>query len=164
MTMNGKPAVRQQHDGMQDAYSDEAAIDCTTKPDLARQEFKTESDVNNILNRFGVPIANGTFGTEVDYTIDLQHALGAITDARRAHRNLPENLREKYPTWQSLLNALESGSLEMKNEDEPPADAADKTRLDIIERAKRKRDLEDWQRMRELERLGIKSEPKPANN
>lgn len=159
--MNGKKAVRTQVDGDQDIYSDRAALDFTGTPDPTRQEFKKETDVNYILNRFGVPIAKGTWGQEVDYTLDLQNALGAITDARRAHRNLPPDLRKKYPTWQSLLNALEAGTLEMHNEEAPEGDPAEEARLDMIAKAKRKRDLEDFNRQQELERLGVKSEPIP---
>lgn len=117
--MNGKPAERQQHDGYQDVYSAAAAINCSTQPDPTRQEFKQETDVNFILNRFGIPIANGTFGREIDYTIDLQNALAAIAEARQSHRRLPPDLRTRYPTWQSLLNALDSGDLEIKAGEKP---------------------------------------------
>lgn len=117
-------AQRTQVDELQEAYSNEAAIDFTGTPDKARQEYKDEADINVLLGRFGVhaPQKQMVFGQEVDYNLDLQQALTAIADAKTAHRELPENLRERYPTWQSLLNALETGALTMHNEEPIPTE------------------------------------------
>lgn len=108
-----QPAIRTQVDELQDQYSDEAGLDCSGDKDMARQEFKEEADVNTILLRFGLGASHGlpkTFG-ETDYDLDLQNALHAIRDAKAAHSRLPEELKADYPTWQSFLNAVESGRL-----------------------------------------------------
>lgn len=115
-------AIRRQYDGQQEHYSELSGTTFTGKG-ATRQEFKDEADINKLLARYGVGAGTRptTFGTEVDYTIDLQQALNAITDAKHAFRNLPQNLRARYKTWQDLLNALNSGRLTMHNA-EPPAD------------------------------------------
>lgn len=97
-------------------------LDFTTRPTFTRQEFKNEADTNWLLKRFGVtvPQRQGAWGREVDYNIDLQQALASITDAKAAYRNLPENLKERYPTWQTLINAVENGQLTIDNTAPPP--------------------------------------------
>lgn len=104
------PAIRTQVDQQQDFHSELAGLDCTTSTDTARQEFKDEADVNKILARYGVnaPQRQAIFG-ETDFTLDLQQAFAAIEAAKNAHHKLPQSLREQYPTWQSVLNGLDSG-------------------------------------------------------
>lgn len=104
------PAVRTQKDDLQEYYSELSGLDCSESVDVARQEFKDEADVNKLLARFGVaaPQRQPTFG-EVDFDLDLQQAMFAVQEAKQAHAAMPANLRERYPTWQSLLNGLESG-------------------------------------------------------
>lgn len=91
-----------------------------TNKDTARQEFKDEADINYMLSRFGItqPRGTPTYGAWDD-TIDLQSALQAVSDARAAYRELPENLRTKFTRMEDLLAALENGSLVIKNEEEP---------------------------------------------
>lgn len=122
------PAIRTQIDTMQDAWSNETAIHFEGTVDRARPEFKDDADINVILGRFGAhaPQKQMVFGNEVDYNLDLQQALTAIEDAKTAHRDLPTNLKERYPTWQSLLNALDSGNLTMHNEEPPTPTEAPK--------------------------------------
>lgn len=110
------PATRKQTDN-HDKASRDSGISFVGTEDRTRQEFRDEADLNILLKRFGVgnnqrPL---TFG-EVDYTIDFQQALSAINDARDAWRKLPPAVRDRYPTWRDLLNATESGSLDL----EPP--------------------------------------------
>lgn len=125
-------AVRSQADDLGDEYSDNAGTDCSQSKDVARQEFKDESDINLLLGRFGVQGTGRipTFG-EVDYGIDLQAALGAIHDAKRAYTRLPKEVKDKYRNWQELLNAVEDGSFEgdlaPKPVPEPPARKSDTT-------------------------------------
>lgn len=108
--MNGKPAMRTQTDGDQDAWSHATGLACDPEGDKARQEHKNETDINVILGRFGVNVAQRqpTFG-EVDYDVDLQTAMAAIGAAQRAHQRLPDSLKERYPDWRSVLNGLHSG-------------------------------------------------------
>lgn len=116
-----KPAKRSQVDDLGDLYSVETAIDTSVKPDLARQEYKDETDLNKLLFRYGVGLLPGqrqpTWGQEIDYDMDLQTALSAVADAKRAWAGLPPNLKAAYPSWRELLNALESGRLEIKAEE-----------------------------------------------
>lgn len=110
--MNNKPAERSQVDGAQDDYSLLTGIDFSTSEDLARPEFKDESDINKMLARFGVPNQqqNPTFG-EVDFSFDLQRAYGALEEAQAAYDGLPDDLRRKYANWSDLLRAVATGEL-----------------------------------------------------
>lgn len=105
-------AHRTQHDDLQDKISDASGIDCSTEPDTTRQEFKDEADTNVLLKRFGVgiPLKPVVYG-ETHFDIDLQQALEAVNQARTAYRGLPPELKRIYPSWQTLLNAIESGAL-----------------------------------------------------
>lgn len=107
-------AVRTQYDDKQPDFSDAAALDFTGEKDYARQEFKDDADVNILLKRFGVgvPLKQVNYG-EQDFNIDLQQALTAVNIAREAYKSLPEGLKAKYPTWQKLLNHIESGNLKI---------------------------------------------------
>lgn len=109
--LNFKPE-RHQTDGLQEEYS---LATGTTTPgeDPVRQEFKEEVDINNILTRFGVSAAfsgQPMYG-EVDFTIGLQEAISAVDQAADAHRRMPKEIKDLYPTWQSMLNAIQSGDL-----------------------------------------------------
>lgn len=108
------PAIRTKNDGLGDIYSLETGVDFS-EGDVARQEFKADVDINVQLARFGVfaPQRVSQWGQEIDYGVDLQTALEAVAAAKRAHNQLSAELRAKYGTWQSLLNALESGEFKM---------------------------------------------------
>lgn len=115
---------RTQNDGKQDAISATAVIDCKDDPGITRQEFADECDVNTILRKFN---AGGVYpqlnpvrmGEEIDYNIDLQDALTAVMYAREAHQQLPPALRQRYPTWQALLTAIDNGELALHNTPPP---------------------------------------------
>lgn len=106
-------ALRTQHDDLQDDYSQLGGLDCSDSRDMARQEFKDETDVNVILKRFGVDSfqAKAPIFGETDYDIDLQQALAAIQSAKEVHRGLPPELKKVYTNWRSMLNAANSGDL-----------------------------------------------------
>lgn len=118
-----KKAVRTQVDERGDEASKRHAIDFTHEEDKTRQEFKSDTDVNQLLMRFGmdVPQMRPTFA-EWDQSIDLQGAMGAIHEAKEAHKRLPAELRDRYPTWQTLLNAVESGQLKIDLSQPPRED------------------------------------------
>lgn len=107
-------AIRTQADDLGDEYSELTSVDFTDSRDMARQEFKADADINLLLARYGVgtPQRLPVFG-EVDFTLDLQKAFEAIGEAKLMHARLPENLRAKYRDWASLLNALDSGALQL---------------------------------------------------
>lgn len=117
--MKLQPAIRHQADLKQNIMSQQSMLKCRT-PSKTRQEGKQDADVNNLLNRFGahVPARQPTYGQSVDYNLDLQQALHAIKDVKRAWREMPMELRKKYGSWQSLLNAIDQGRLEIQK-DEP---------------------------------------------
>lgn len=122
-----KPVPRTQVDDLQDLYSDEAQLHTGTDS-LTRQEFKDEADINKLLSRFGIgaPARPLTWG-EIDYDTQLQEALHAIAAAREAHANLPAEAIAKYPNWVSLLQAIETGQLEidLKNITSKPGGSSD---------------------------------------
>lgn len=118
-------AIRTQADGKGDLWSRATRIDCSGDRDVARQEFKDEADINKLLSRYGVgpmPQRQTTY-MEVDYSLDLQTALTAVDAAAAAHRDLPQTLRDRYPNWPSLLNALDRGELriDLSNRGTPPS-------------------------------------------
>lgn len=120
-----KRAIRTQVDDKFDAYSDATALvflkDDPKAKSRTRQEYKQESDTNYILSRFGVdvPQRRVVFG-ESDDQLDLQKAHEAVVSAKIAHHRMPKHLRDKYPHWKSLLNAVFSGELKSLDEVAPP--------------------------------------------
>lgn len=104
------PAIRTQIDGLNEEYSLLTGLDCSDLPDMARQEFKDESDVNKVLARYGVDgIQRPPQYSAVDYDMDLQQSLESIREAERAIAKLPEELRGKYSTWERLLDGAFKG-------------------------------------------------------
>lgn len=92
----------------------QTSISFDPKDDRTRQEFKASTDIKTILLKHGgVPPGRPlTFG-EVDYSLDLQTALSTARNAEQAWSNVPIALRRDYPNWQSLLNALQRGDVEI---------------------------------------------------
>lgn len=112
MTLIGKKAERTQIDGKQDAYSAATALDTSDLPDLTRQEFREEADVNHLLARYGIgglPQRTPRWGEEIDFDMDLQSAYISTQGAMRAWAHLPADLKTEFPTWQDLLNGYVSG-------------------------------------------------------
>lgn len=122
-----------------DGYGDQASISSglvfdPINDDFTRQEFTQDADVNVILRRYGanLPLRPVQFG-EVDTDLDLMGAYASVDAAREAHASLPDNLREAFPTWQSLAEALAQGKVTVEpspvgeglrpesNGDAPPA-------------------------------------------
>lgn len=114
-------AIRKQTDGKQEEYSRKTQIDFTGVKLITRQEDKQDADINHLLQRFGVglPVRQPEYGQTIDYNLDLQTAMDAVEQAKQAWQGLPDNLRKKYPRWQDLLNAVESGNLKLINENDP---------------------------------------------
>lgn len=112
---------RTQADSVEDfaRYSDEAVVVCTAEEDRTRQEFAAEADINVILRRFGAggfeprPVR---FGVQ-DFNDDLQGVMIAAREAQDAFERLPEKLRRRYPSWNELLPALETGEATLVDKD-----------------------------------------------
>lgn len=103
--------------------SDNAILeDGTDNKDMARQEYKDESDINYMLSRFGITSPRGApvYG-EWDDSIDLQIAIESVREARQGYNDLPRELRDKFPTMEEFLRAVDNGELELKPERETPA-------------------------------------------
>lgn len=111
--MLSQPPERTQTDGLQQAYSDEAAL-TDFGPSLARQEFAQEADVNYILGRFGIGTAatKTPYYTDTNFTIDLQQAIDATRAATAAWGKVPEEIKTKYGDWMGFVTALASGQYE----------------------------------------------------
>lgn len=129
--MNNKPAKRTQVDGLQDFYSDLAGLDCSVPGniDRTRQEFKDEADINKLLYRYGVgliaPTPPSGNGNTIDYDLDLLQAMEAIQQAKTTWANLPQAIKNDYPSWQQFLNAIDRG--EIRITDTPPAPTPEPT-------------------------------------
>ena len=120
------PPTKDQADiGAENHILDASNDDATGNKDMARQEFKDESDLHYMLQRFGIVQPRGapTYGTWDD-TIDLQTAINNTREAQAAFRQLPQDLQQQVGTLENLLNAVESGALEIKNEAAPSEPAA----------------------------------------
>lgn len=114
--MNGLKAERTQTDGKQEEYSRKAGLDFSE--DIPENKSKTRLDqqadtsIERMLIQHGViQRPQAPQYKDVDYTLDLQEALHAIAEAKSMYARLPEGLRERYRSWQALLNAIEDGSL-----------------------------------------------------
>lgn len=107
-------AMRSQADNLGDQISWESGLD-TGDETRVRQEDADSADINQLLNKYGAfaqqqrPVV---WGAEVDYTMDLQQAIEAVKLAQRAAHTVPQELRDKYPTWRHVLNGVESGQYE----------------------------------------------------
>lgn len=88
--------------------------------DMARQEFAKDADINHMLNKFGITPERGapTYG-EWDDTVDLQQALAAVTEAKTAYGDLPQELKNKFASMEELLKAYNNGSLVITEGDAP---------------------------------------------
>lgn len=107
------PAIRSQVDDLGDLYSASASISFDPSEDMARQEYREESDVNYQLSRYGVDVPlrrNPQFG-EVDWDLDLHGAHIAFHNAQAAFLQLPEELRKRFRTPSEMLDGMNSGEL-----------------------------------------------------
>lgn len=106
---------------------DNPTLDCSDDIDMARQEFKDESDIHYMLQRFGLVQPRGapTYGVWDD-SIELQTALASTRQAQTAFKQLPPDLQQKVGSIENLVNAALSGAIEIKNEPAPsePAPSA----------------------------------------
>lgn len=104
-------------------------IDCSIEPDMARQEFKKDADINVLVNRMlagqPVPLAPRHYAA-VDYTADLDSQYAAAQDLRAQHHELVTDggLQLSFLEYIEKLAAGES----LTPEKEPdPAKTAEET-------------------------------------
>lgn len=105
-----QPAIYTQadDDATREQLSRDTGLDCSNDIDSARQEFKAETDVKTILNRFGVAglqPKQPVYG-EVDYGMDLQEAYDSVNASKRAWQHLSPTMRAKYPSYLAMLDGM----------------------------------------------------------
>lgn len=165
--------MRTQDDGLGDMVS----LATATTPvgdSLTRQEFKDDADVNLLLKKYGVDTPVRAFQqaqfTEVDYNVDLQQALAAVNEAKRVTGAVPEELRDKYPTWKHVLDGVESGQygkdleeLAGKKAEEKRAADRNAKRESIVEAEELRRDIEAERAAAAVRTAPPATERKPNN-
>ena len=76
-------------------------IDCSVEPSMTKQEFKSESDINNIMSRFertGVD----TFASDNEQrysdatAVDFQSAMNLVIQAESMFSEMPASLRKRF--------------------------------------------------------------------
>lgn len=99
-TQNDSPAENR-------AVADACQIECFEEG--ARQEFRDEADINYLVDRMlrGErpdlrPIQHG----EVDFDLDYTQARQVVDQADRAYSMLPLAVRQRFPSWQALVAAV----------------------------------------------------------
>lgn len=94
------PFLRTPYNYDMNAAGDEDGISCP-EPTLAKQEFKEETDINTIVERFhitGELPENVRAPTHQDFLgiFDFQDAMNAIVQAREAFQQMPANVRYRF--------------------------------------------------------------------
>lgn len=107
--------LRSQGDGLGDIAAQESGLD-TGPENLARQDFRDDTDINTILRRHGIDGLNpnhrfAPIFTDNDDSIDLQQVLDGQRLAQRAWEGLPESLRQLYPSIGAIYDAINRGEL-----------------------------------------------------
>lgn len=85
-------------------------VECTESEDMARQEYKLQSDLQYQVTRFGagLPFKSG----EVNFdNLDLTRAFELIEESREAWLRLPKVVRDRYMSWDNVERAAGSGEL-----------------------------------------------------
>lgn len=98
-----------------DRRSLESGLSCDLDADPTRQEFAQEADINYLVKRYGGvpdtgrPVRFGDF----DFDMDLTGAFEALAVARDQYQALPEEIRRRFPTVESVVDAIETGELSL---------------------------------------------------
>jgi len=117
-----------------EAVSDESSLVCPEES-LTAQEFKEESDINTIIDRFGIgenPIEAQKWVTNVDITEapdNYQDVMNQLNAARDQFMSLPARVRSRFENDPAKFvdfvsdagNAEEMVSLGLAERREPPA-------------------------------------------
>lgn len=95
-----KPFLRTAYNYDMNTAGDESALKCADKT-LARQEFKEETDINTLVERFHVTgelPQNVRMPTYGDFTgvFDFQTAMNAIRSAQESFDQMPANVRARF--------------------------------------------------------------------
>lgn len=112
--MNGKPPERTQDDGLGDIYSEATYVFTPPEENQTRSEFAADSDINSLITRYGAVPGTGrpqSFGSW-DYDMDLLNAYTSVEQARMRYEELPQEVKDHYPSWESLAREIERGQLD----------------------------------------------------
>jgi len=87
-------------------------VECTAAEDKCRQEFKAETDTHLLLKRYGagVPLRQVAYG-EAYTDVDRLTALAHVSRLQEAFTALPDHIRSKFGSWESVFAAIQSGEL-----------------------------------------------------
>lgn len=101
---------RTQSDNYGDLVSRENVLSCADFPDLARQEFKDDADINVIMHRFGAdaPQRPVSFGVR-DFDLGLQEGIHALETALDSYDRQPQEVKERFGSPGAYMAAVESG-------------------------------------------------------
>lgn len=115
--MNAPERTQVETDAEREYYGQLTCISSPEGEDKARQEFKKESDINELLRRFGAVPPPRIPGGEWDFDTDLASAFDSVRRVRDGYRTLPAELREMYRTPQDLIQAILAGEVTYKSEE-----------------------------------------------
>lgn len=96
-----------------------SGIDCSADPVITRQEAAADTDINNILARYGVNQQQRTdaiWGGESDDSVNLQTALEGVRELRDHYDRTNDAFRRQVP-FDRFLAMLNAGKLTFKNKD-----------------------------------------------
>lgn len=112
--------LRDQTAADQDSVSKATGLACDPSDNKVRPEFGPDTHIATILARNPLlsPLTASRFG-EQDFSGDLMEAFQADRNAEAIYRDLPQALRDQYPTWRMFWRALTTGELRL--EDAQPA-------------------------------------------
>lgn len=113
------PRLREQNetDEERERHGRAAAFDPSptdSDPDRTQHEFQKETDTGEILKRHArgeiLPMRQPVYGLQ-QQDLTLLSALESVRQSKAAFNRLPENVRQKWGTWQDVLQAAERGEI-----------------------------------------------------
>lgn len=91
--------------------SEEPVVACTEGEDMARQEYKLQSDLQYQVTRFGAGLPFQSGSVDFDH-MDLTKAFELIAESQERWLTLPKVIRDRYQSWANVERAAQSGELE----------------------------------------------------
>lgn len=118
-------AVLSVESGLEDQISFLTGLSIDPKEDMARQEFRADTDVDTILARHGgaalrpaQPLAG--FGRVVDYDTDLASALRMVAEAKAAYDQAPADIRKRFKSYGAFVEAVQDGRVAVRDAEGAP--------------------------------------------
>lgn len=95
----------------QEARGQLCLINCPPEEDMARQEFKRDTDVNSVVSRYGANFHVMNHRGMFDQNLDLAGAYDAVEQADKAWFGLPLDIRQRFGSLERLMAADADGTL-----------------------------------------------------